>query len=89
MNKLYHKYKDKDVVFIGLTNEDRNDAHIDEFIKDNNMDYIIGTGTEKALYSYKVKGIPRAYVIDKQGYPVWDGHPLNGLEKVIENLIGK
>ena len=80
--KLYNQYRNKDVVFISLTNE--SGPAVQKFIKDNKMNYPIGLAS-KSAQAYGVQGIPHAMVIGKDGKVVWEGHPMSGLDKALQN----
>lgn len=82
--KLYNQYKNKNVEFISLTNES-GDA-VKKFIKDNKMNYPIGLSS-KTAQAYGVQGIPHAVVIGKDGKVIWEGHPMSGLDKVLEKVV--
>jgi len=84
--EMYEKYKDKGVVFVSLTRENRQSANIDSFVKKMNMTYIVGTGSISGR-DYGVRGIPHAFVIDRKGRILWKGHPMAGLEKEIERAL--
>jgi len=80
--ELNAQYKDKGVVFIGLTNEDYKKANLAKFVKEMKIDYIIGTGSD-AGKKYDVTGIPAAFVVGNDGTILWSGHPMNGLDKAL------
>lgn len=83
---LNAQYKDKGVVFIGLTNEDYTKANIAKFVKEMKIDYIIGTASDVGK-KYGVEGIPTAFVVGKDGIILWSGHPMNGLDKALETAL--
>lgn len=83
--KLYNKNKDKGLVVIGLTNEKRKSAKIDEFMKKLKMNYIVGTGSTSGS-DYSVRGIPKAFVI-VDGKIIWEGHPVSGLDVAVKNAL--
>ncbi len=83
--KLYNKEKSKGLVVIGLTNEKRKSAKIDKFVKKMKMNYIVGTGSTSGQ-AYSVRGIPAAFVI-VDGKIIWEGHPMNGLDEVVEKAL--
>ncbi|MCX7005179.1 MAG: TlpA disulfide reductase family protein [bacterium] len=84
--ELNAQYKDKGVVFIGLTNEDYKKANIAKFVKEMKIDYIIGTASD-AGKKYGVEGIPTAFVVGKDGTILWSGHPMDGLDKALEAAL--
>jgi thiol-disulfide isomerase/thioredoxin len=84
LNKLHKKYKDKGVVIIGLSNE-KSDT-VQKFVKKQDMKYIVGAGSKSGT-AYGVRGIPTAFVIGADGTLLWQGHPMNGLEKALEKAV--
>lgn len=87
LNRMHSQYEDDGVVFVSLTDEDRRDAGIDRFMEEMEMDYIVGTGSSSGR-EYGVTGIPHAFVIDRQGVVLWNGHPLGELESALVDAIG-
>ncbi len=96
MTAMQKKFKDKGVVFISVTKKDpRNDLDkVKAFVKDNdaNMGYTVAFDKDTETYdaymkAFKKNGIPQSFVIDKKGKIVWEGHPMFGLEQVIEAVV--
>jgi len=83
---LYQQYKDRGVTFVGLTDEDRNEAKVDEFVKSMKIPYVIGTGSDSGE-AYGVSAIPTAFVIAKDGTISWRGHPMKGLDTAIAKAL--
>jgi thiol-disulfide isomerase/thioredoxin len=81
--KMNNQYKDKGVVIIGLSSEDRNT--IVKFAQEIGMNYPVGIASTSGK-EYMVNGIPHAVVVGKDGKVVWEGHPMDGLDKVLETL---
>jgi len=79
--KLYNRYKSKGVEFISLTNEGR--SKVQSFANKHKINYPIGLAS-KSSRDYGVRGIPRAFVIGKDGKVKWEGHPMAGLDKALE-----
>lgn len=66
--KLAKKYADKDVVFVGVSVDQRK-ADVTKFAKEKGINYTIALdpGAEKVGSPYQVRGIPATYIIDKKG----------------------
>ena len=79
--ELNQRFKKKDVVIVSLTNEKPD--QVEPFAKEAKMDYLIGMESPTGA-AYQVRGIPQAFIIDKEGKVVWAGHPLDGLDKALE-----
>ena len=67
MEKVYRKYKDRGVVFLGISLDEGSSAirDVKEFIKKVNITYQILMGNSKLAKAYYIKGIPTTYVLDK------------------------
>jgi len=89
LNKLHDKYGDKQVVLCGITREDK--ATVQQFLKALPMKYHVGsdTGRTHDAYMKGVPGIPHAFVVDRTGKVAWHGHPMAGMDKVIERLVAE
>lgn len=92
LTELAQKYKDKDVVIVGISDE--KPPVVKSFVEKMGakMDYVValdeGDATaEGYMRAYNQNGIPHAFVVDKQGRVVWHGHPMGGLDKVLEELV--
>jgi thiol-disulfide isomerase/thioredoxin len=91
LSEMKKKLKDKDVVFIGITDE-KSDV-VKKFVEKmgDKMDYVVaidGGKTSKGyMEAFGIDGIPHAFVVDKEGRIVWQGHPMDGLDKVLDEMV--
>jgi len=92
LTKLQKKYKDQGVVIIGVTDEGM--KKVGPFIskKGNAMDYVVAIDdenktTDAYLKAFGIKAIPYAFVVDREGNIAWAGHPLDGLDRVLGELV--
>ncbi|MEJ2568608.1 MAG: TlpA disulfide reductase family protein [candidate division WOR-3 bacterium] len=87
--ELYRKYKENGVVILGLS-LDTDLKRIKIFVEKNNMEYPVLVEARDLIKTYAIKGIPTAYLIDKDGIIVekFVGYT-PGAEKDIEKLIIK
>jgi thiol-disulfide isomerase/thioredoxin len=92
LTELQKKFKDKDVVFIGVSDE--KPAVVKPFVEKqgDKMDYVVAIDKEKKtsagyMQAYGINGIPHAFVVDKEGRIVWQGHPMAELEETLQQLI--
>jgi len=82
LSKVQEKYKDKNVIFIGITNEDA--KAVKPFVEQMGakMDYRValdsaGTASANYMSAYGIRGIPHAFVIGKDGKVGYHGHPMD------------
>lgn len=90
LTELQKKFKD--VQFVGVTDE-KPDV-VKKFVAKmgDKMDYAVAIDdarktSEGYMQEFGVGGIPHAFVVDKQSRIVWHGHPMDGLDKVLEEVL--
>jgi thiol-disulfide isomerase/thioredoxin len=92
MTELQKKFKDRGVVFMGLTDEAP--SVVKGFVKKmgDKMEYAVGIDEQDKIFEtymnpFGETGIPHAFIIDKNGLLLWHGHPLGSLEKALEEIL--
>ena len=92
LTQLQKKYKDKGVVFIGISDE--KPATVKKFVEQmaDKMDYRVALDQDRKtsggyLEAYDISGIPHAFIVDKEGRIVWNGHPMAGLEAALDQVL--
>lgn len=95
LSKLQRKY-DGALVVIGATSKDPRNSldKVRDFVKSQGkkMGYTVafddGEATTNAyMRAMDARGIPTAFVIDLDGKLAWMGHPLSGLDEIVEQAI--
>jgi thiol-disulfide isomerase/thioredoxin len=97
LTEMAKKFKDK-VSFTGVSIWEQNPEdieYVNKFVQDmgDNMDYhIAADGTPAYMTNAWMKaaganGIPTAFVVDKTGTIAWIGHPMGGLETVLDKVV--
>ena len=91
LQKLYEKYKDKDVVILGFNCADNRKIALD-FLRENSATFpnILDTSkpaTKTGFEDYKTSGVPLNYIIDREGKIIdaWYGYE-EGHKRAIEAL---
>lgn len=92
LSRLQKKYKDKNIEIIGISDEDP--EKVRKFVQKmgDNMAYTVAVSKDGKMHrnymsEFGARGIPHAFVIDRQHRIIWEGHPLSQLEQVIEKLV--
>ncbi len=92
LTELQKRFKDKGVVFIGISDEAP--ATVKPFVAKmgERMNYLVACDDDRQTFgpymeAFRHDGIPTAFVVDKSGKVVWDGHPMGGLEQAIESVL--
>lgn len=83
--QLHKKYQSRGVVLVALSGESPSD--VKDFVKKNNMPYVVGSGAASTGSEYGVEGIPQAFLIAPDGKIAWKGHPavvLPELERLLK-----
>jgi thiol-disulfide isomerase/thioredoxin len=91
LTELQKKFKDKGVVFVGISNEEL--GTVASFVKEQGgqMDYVVAIDRGRAtsdgyMKAFEQNGIPHAFIVDKDGKFAWHGHPMAGLDEALEKL---
>jgi thiol-disulfide isomerase/thioredoxin len=92
LSKLQKEHKADGLLVVSISSADENEEVVTKYVKSmgDRMDFVVAyenkksAKTDKAyLEPFKIDGIPAAFVIDKQGNLVWQGHPMFGLDAVV------
>ncbi|MEW6302430.1 MAG: redoxin domain-containing protein [Verrucomicrobiota bacterium] len=91
LTEMQKKFKDQ-VRFVGITDEEPKE--VQAFLKKMGakMDYTVAIDKEKQSFANYMKafgaeGIPHSFVVDKSGIVAWEGHPMEGLEEVLQQMV--
>lgn len=92
LNDLQRRFKSNGVVVLGVSDEPL--KQIREFVEHRygtNIDYAIAADDRrKTALTYmmpiKQRGLPYAFVVGTNGILLWHGHPLAGLDRVLEEV---
>ncbi len=91
LQKLYEKYKDRDVVILGFNCADNRKIALD-FLRENSATFpnildTSRTAVKVAFDDYKMSGVPLNYIIDHEGKVVdaWYGYE-EGHKRAIDAL---
>ena len=91
LTEMQKKFAKRDVVFVGVSDE--TSAKVKPFVDGmgDKMEYTVALDkddkTSKGyMERYGINGIPHAFVVDKEGRIAWQGHPMSGLERVLDQI---
>ena len=85
-NELAEKFKDKPVRFISVTDEKQ--SVIRKFLKKKKMRSWIGLDTDKSIHkAYGILGIPRTFLVDRNGKIAADTNPHQVTEKALNEML--
>ena len=91
LNDLQKRFDDR-VAVIGIT--DAGPEAASAFVADAEepVGYRIALdnegSTERAfMEGFGVQGVPHAFVVDRRGRIIWQGHPLDGLDRAVEEVV--
>ncbi|HNV00027.1 MAG: redoxin domain-containing protein [Verrucomicrobia bacterium] len=92
LTELQKKYKADGVVFIGISDE--KPGVVKPFVEKqgNKMEYVVAIDKERKtsagyMKAFGINGIPHAFVVDKEGRIVWQGHPMAELDETIRQIL--
>jgi cytochrome c biogenesis protein CcmG/thiol:disulfide interchange protein DsbE len=88
LNGLYAKYGSRGLVVLGISDEDR--EAVRTFAREMHMQYFVACDpSQKLLQQFHIHGIPHAFLVDRNGKIVWEGHPGGLTDDVIEKVLIK
>jgi len=86
LNEIYKKYRANDLRILGLTNEQK--ELVVAFSRQIPILYSVAFAPEATFAKFGVSAIPYAFLVDKNGVVVWQGHPrdlnFSEIEKVLQ-----
>ena len=85
LNEINKKFQDKGLVVIGITDEDK--KTVEKFRKANPMEYNVAIDKKDIGQKLGITGIPHAFLVDKDGKIVWEGHPSGLNDAEIEKVV--
>jgi thiol-disulfide isomerase/thioredoxin len=90
MVDLHRRYRDRGVVFIGLTSEGAEHLELSrKFLEHGKITWPNGYGADPTLAHFlpDSSSIPNMWVVDKQGKVAWNGHPGNLPRDLLDELL--
>jgi thiol-disulfide isomerase/thioredoxin len=92
LSELQAKLKNKGVVMVGISRETADKVKPFVTGQGEKMDYRValdqgGQTSSSYMGAYGVGGIPHAFIVNKQGKVIWHGHPMDGMDKVLEAVL--
>jgi thiol-disulfide isomerase/thioredoxin len=92
LSDLQERFKDKGVVVVGISDEEP--GKVKPFVKEmgNKMSYVVAidktnASSEAYMKAFGQNGIPHAFVVDRAGRVAWHGHPMDGLDQALEQMV--
>lgn len=91
LTELQAKYKDKGVRIIGISDEAEDQVRGFVGDKGDEMAYTVAIDQDRKTWEayatpFGVRGIPHAFVVDRSGTLVWQGHPMAGLDEILAKV---
>ena len=86
LNEIYEKYQKQGLEVIGISDESK--ATVKKFIETTPMKYHVAIDENgKYRKPFDIEGIPHAFLVDKTGKIVWEGHPMDLQSSEIEKVL--
>jgi thiol-disulfide isomerase/thioredoxin len=92
LTEMAKNFASKDVLFVGISDEEI--SKVKPFVDKmgGKMDYTVAIDranktSDAYMKAYGMNGIPHAFVVDKDNRIAWHGHPMAGLDKVLERMV--
>lgn len=92
LTEVQQQFKDKGVTVIGISSE--KPETVKPFVEKmgEKMGYTVALDPDRKvnagyMEAYNQRGIPTAFIVDAKGNIAWVGHPMAGLEDVLEQVV--
>jgi peroxiredoxin len=85
MNELFEKYSARGLQIISVTKE--KPEVVKPFVAEQGVKYTIGLDSGATVKAYGIRSIPTAYLIGTDGKVIWEGHPRQLEDSVIEKAL--
>ncbi|MGB8368772.1 MAG: peroxiredoxin family protein [Limisphaerales bacterium] len=93
LSNLQKKYRDKGLVAVAVSDEPAESLKPFVQLKGAEIEFAVAvdddarkaTGTYQQAFNQRM--LPRAYVVGKDGNVLWYGHPLRGLDGVVDDIM--
>ena len=92
LTEVAHKYKDKNVVVVGVSKEDAD--VVKPFVEKQGakMDYNVAIDptrnvSDGYMKAFNCNGIPHAFIVDAKGKIAWHGHPMADMEQALDGVL--
>jgi len=92
LTSLHLKYKDRNVAFVGISDEGTD--KVLPFVEKMgpSMSYTVATDPQSAvsdsyLKPFYVATLPHTFIVDQKGRLAWHGHPMGGLDEMIAAVL--
>jgi len=92
LTEVAYKYKDKNVVVVGISNEEAGVAKPFVEKQGAKMDYNVavdptGNVSDGYMTAFGCRGIPHAFIVDGEGKIAWQGHPMADMEQALDGVL--
>lgn len=88
LNRIHQTFGPRGLIVLGVTREPRNT--VVDFQREVPMDYSVALDPQGTLTQrLGVRGIPAAFLVNRLGEIVWQGHPMQLTDARIEDLLGR
>jgi thiol-disulfide isomerase/thioredoxin len=92
LTEMQKNFKDKGVVFVGISDETPDKVKPFVTQMGEKMDYTVAcddqrTSNDAYMKAYGQGGIPHAFVVSKDKKVIWHGHPMADLDKALEEIV--
>ncbi len=85
LNEVQKKFKN--IRIIGVTEEP--EEQVRDFLKDTNLEYSVLCADKTVISSYfgVNYGVPKIFIVNKDGIVSWSGHPKHRFESVLDKIV--
>jgi hypothetical protein len=91
LSHLQRKYRDKGVLAVAISDEPAEQLKAFVQLKGSNIEYAVAADnnrktTSAYLRAFQQLKLPRAFVVGYDGKVLWYGHPMGGLDQIVDKI---
>lgn len=94
LTELQERFRDRGVLIVGIASQEMSPSDLERFVErqGERIGYALaldenGLSNQDWMLAAGQRGIPTAFIVDQQGRVAWIGHPLDGLDAALENVV--
>ncbi len=94
LTELQAEFRDRGVLIIGIASQENSAADLERHVarQEGRIGYTIalddnGASNQAWMTAARQRSIPTAFIVDPEGRIAWIGHPLDGLDAALRNVV--
>ncbi|HPC95262.1 MAG TPA: redoxin domain-containing protein [Sedimentisphaerales bacterium] len=94
LTEIQRQFKDRGVTIVGISDEtaDVVKPFVAQMDEQKKMEYAVaidpeGQVSKGYMEAFGIEGIPHAFIVGKDGVVLWNGHPMDAMDEVLQQIV--